>query len=273
MLLYIICKGDDKMIDKTDLKSLLKSDYEIKIFESLESTNITAKNEANQGADEGTVIIAHSQSGGKGRLGRSFYSPKNSGIYLSIILKPHIPLEDITLITPIAAIAVAKAIESVTNKSPYIKWVNDIFINNKKVCGILSEAAFNNDGSAEYVILGIGINITSPKGGFPEDIINIAGSVYEEDETIKANELIAAVINNFFEMYKDLNSPTLPKEYQSRMMLMGSEINYTQNGAQNSGVVMGIDERFHLIIKKENGDLIHLQSGEVTIGSKEAAKK
>ena len=250
------------------LKKLLKTDCTVKIFETLESTNITAKNEAKNGAAEGTLIIARSQSGGRGRLGRSFYSPKGTGIYLSIVLKPDILSEDITLITPIAAISVSKAIETVTKKSPLIKWVNDIFLNNKKVCGILSEAMLNSEGSAEYVILGIGINLITPVDGYPDDIKDIAGSVYQKDETPNINSLIAAVVNNFFEMYKDLNSPALPNEYQNRMMLTGSNINYIKNGVQESGVVMGIDKNFHLIVKKENGDLAHLQSGEITIGSK-----
>ena len=251
------------------LKKFLKVDCNIKIFDILESTNITAKNDAKNGAAEGTLIIARSQLGGKGRLGRSFYSPKNSGIYFSLVLKPNIPPKDITLITPTAAVAVALAIETVANKNPKIKWVNDIFVNGKKVCGILSEAAFNSDGTAaQYIILGIGINLTTPKGGFPEDIKNIAGSVYEENETPYINKLIAEVINNFFEFYNELNSPTLPLEYQNRMMLIGDNINYTHNGIQKSGIVMRIDERFRLIIKKENGDLIHLESGEVTIHSK-----
>lgn len=255
------------MLDKNDLKKLLKADYDIKIFESLESTNITAKNEANQGADEGTIIIARSQSGGKGRLGRSFYSPKGCGIYFSIILRPEITAEDISLITPVAAIAVAKAIETLAKKSPKIKWVNDIFLNDKKVCGILSEAAFDSKGSAEYVILGIGMNLLPPEDGFPEDIKEIAGSVFSNEESFNPNEIIATIVNNFSGLYKDLNSKILPTEYQNRMLLIGNDITYTEKGLQKNGKVLGIDEKFRLIIKNKNGDITHLGSGEVTIGS------
>lgn len=263
----------ENKISADKIKTLLKKDFGVNVFEFLESTNTKAKSLAQNGGAEGEIIIALSQTGGKGRMGRSFYSPKESGLYFSIILRPTIKAEDISLITPTAAVAVARAIEDVAKKSPKIKWVNDIFVNEKKVCGILSEAAFNADGTAQFVILGIGINLKEPKGGFPDDIKTVAGSLFSENEECNPNEILAAVVNNFFELYKDLNSPTTPKGYQSRMMLMGSRINYTQNGIQNAGVVMGIDERFRLVIKKENGDLFHLQSGEVTIGSKEAAKK
>lgn len=249
------------------LNQLINPDADIKIFDSLESTNVTAKQYAETGAAEGSIIIALSQTGGKGRLGRKFFSPESSGVYFSIILRPKVKTEEISLITPVAAVAVSKAIETITKKSPKIKWVNDIFVNGKKVCGILSEAAFNSGGNAEYVILGIGINLFTPKNGFPDDIKNIAGSLMSEDESLNPNELVAEVVNNFFETYKDLTDKNILTEYQKRMLLIGKNINYTQNGEQKSGVVEGIDQAFRLIIKNENGNPLHLQSGEVTIKS------
>lgn len=272
MLLYIICKEGNKLSSKKvsydSLKGLIKTDCNIKIFDELESTNITAKSEAKNGAPEGTIIIARSQTGGRGRLGRNFYSPKDSGIYLSIILRPDIPIKDIILITPTAAVAAALAIETVTNKSPKIKWVNDIFVNGKKVCGILSEAAFSeNCTAAEYIILGMGINLTTPEGGFPKDIKDIAGSIYNYDELPNTNELIASIINNFLRLYGDLNNKNTKDEYQKRMLLIGNSVNYTQNGEKYSGTVLGIDEGFKLIVKNASDEIIYLESGEATIGS------
>jgi len=250
------------------LQEQINANVNIRIFECLDSTNTSAKHYAEDGMPEGGLIIALSQTGGKGRMGRSFYSPENCGIYFSLILRPKIPPEDISLITPVAAVAVAKAFEDIAKKSPKIKWVNDIFVNGKKVCGILSEAAFNVDGRAEYVILGIGLNLLEPKGGYPEDIKNIAGSLFSENEDFSPNEILAAVVNNFFEFYKALKSKAVLEEYQKRMMLIGERINYTQNKIENSATVQGIDQKFRIILKNENGDLIHLSSGEVTIGSK-----
>ena len=256
------------------LKKHLKATGDIKIFKELESTNTTAKQDAEKGAPEGSVIIALSQTGGKGRLGRSFYSPDGSGIYFSLILKPKFAPEDITFITPLAAVAVCYAIESLTTKKPQIKWVNDIFINNKKVCGILSEGAFAPDGKAlKYIILGIGINLYAPKNGFPEEIKTIAGSVLESNEVVDINLLLAGIINNFFELYKNLKSTDTVEAYRNRLLLKNQKVNYLKNGEENVGTVLDIDEAFRLVIKTESGEREHLQSGEVTVGSKEVAKK
>ncbi|MBQ7108587.1 MAG: biotin--[Clostridia bacterium] len=250
------------------IKHLLKIDSKVMLFESLESTNLFAKELAASGkACEGDIIIALSQTYGRGRLGRSFYSPACCGVYFSIVLKPNIPINDISLITPVAAVAVATAIEKATNKSPKIKWVNDIFLNGKKVCGILSEAAFTADGIGSYVILGVGINLVSPKGGYPEDIKNIAGSIFEGEEVFDANCLVADIINNFFDCYKDLNNKDLLIEYRKRMMLIGDNINYTVNATRKTGKVVGLDERFRIIVESDAGEREALQSGEVSIGS------
>ena len=250
------------------IKNLLKNDANVSLFDSLESTNFAAKEQAVSGnANEGDLVIALSQTKGKGRMGRSFYSPKGCGIYFSIVLKPNLPPEDIFLITPVAAVAVATAIEKAAGKSPKIKWVNDIFLNGKKVCGVLSEAAFTAGGESLYVILGVGINLVSPKGGYPEDIKNIAGSVFDSEEEFNANSLVADIINNFFDCYKDLNNKNLPIEYRKRMMLIGDNINYTVNATRKTGKVVGLDERFRIIVEGDAGEREALQSGEVTIGS------
>lgn len=264
----MVCK-----LSAENIKSLLKNNFKVEVFDCLDSTNTTAKNLALEGGAEGDLVIALSQRGGRGRMGRSFYSPKGDGIYFSVILRPKIKAEDISLITPTAAVAVAKAFEDIAKKSPKIKWVNDIFVNGKKVCGILSEAAFNTDGTAMYVILGIGINLYAPENGFPEDIKSIAGSLLEPNEKIDINLLLSNIINNFFKLYKDLKSTDTVDAYRTRLLLKNQKVNYIKNGEPKSGTVLDIDEAFQLVIETESGKTEHLQSGEVTIGSKEAAKK
>ena len=264
----MVCK-----LSAENIKSLLKNNFKVEVFDCLDSTNTTAKNLALEGGAEGDLVIALSQSGGRGRMGRSFYSPKGNGIYFSVILRPKIKAEDISLITPTAAVAVAKAFEDVAKKSPKIKWVNDIFVNGKKVCGILSEAAFNTDSTAMYVILGIGINLYAPENGFPEDIKSIAGALLEPNETIDINLLLSNIINNFFKLYKDLKSTDTVDAYRTRLLLKNQKVNYIKNGEPKSGTVLDIDEAFQLVIETESGKTEHLQSGEVTVGSKEAAKK
>lgn len=262
-----------KELSVSELNKFINIPADIKIYDFVESTNVVAKQYAETGAAEGNVIIAHSQTGGKGRLGRKFYSPKGTGIYFSIILRPKVKTEEISLITPVAAVAVAKAFEEIAKKSPKIKWVNDIFVNGKKVCGILSEAAFGADGTAQYVILGIGINLYAPENGFPEDIKSIAGALLEPNETIDINLLLSNIINNFFKLYKDLKSTDTVDAYRTRLLLKNQKVNYIKNGEPKSGTVLDIDEAFQLVIETESGKTEHLQSGEVTVGSKEAAKK
>lgn len=243
-----------------------------RFFDSLESTNKTAKELALSGADEGTVIVANAQTGGRGRLGRSFYSPAGTGLYFSIILRPDFAPNQNLLITPAAAVAVSRAIESVAGINTNIKWVNDIFANGKKVCGILSESVLDSSGKTQYIILGIGINLTPPKGGFPADIKNIAGTVLPAPDKEKETEILKQTVNNFFKYYSDLSNPKIFTEYDIRLMLKGQKVGYTQNGILNEGTVLGVSPDFNLIIKKENEDIIHLSSGEVTIGSKTAIK-
>jgi len=255
------------------LKNLINKKIEISLFDCLKSTNLTAKQKAEDGAPEGSIIIARSQTGGRGRLGRSFYSPEKSGVYFSLILKPDFSPEDITFITPITAVAVSLAIEKITKKPTGIKWVNDIFVNGKKVCGILSEAVFSSElNKFKYIILGIGINLFTPENGFPDDIKDIAGGLLKNGEEIDINSLLAQIFNNFFEMYKSLKSPEYLTAYREHLMLKNKEVTYIQNGKTQKGTILDIDESFSLIIKNESGKKVHLKSGEVTIGSKEALK-
>jgi BirA family biotin operon repressor/biotin-[acetyl-CoA-carboxylase] ligase len=186
---------------------------------------------------------------------------------MSVLILPEKTKLPFNLITPAAACAVYDALKRIGICDIKIKWVNDILKNGKKVCGILSEASFNSSGGAEYVILGIGMNLKAPSDGYPAEIKNIAGSIFEENEELNANALVADTVNEFFTLYNDLYSKNIPNEYKKRMMLMGDDINYTVNSTKKSGRVVGLDDRFHIIVENEAGEREALQSGEVTIGS------
>ena len=141
--------------------------FDIKTYKTLESTNSLLKLDAEAEAPTGTIVISEEQTKGRGRMGRSFYSPGNTGIYMSILLRPKISAYESLSITTCAAVAVAEAIEMNSNKKAEIKWVNDIFVNNKKVCGILTEASLDlENGGLRYAILGIGINVFAPRKAF-----------------------------------------------------------------------------------------------------------
>lgn len=232
-----------------------------------DSTNRYLKELAVQGAPEGTVIIANRQSAGRGRLGRSFFSPEEKGIYMSILLRPEIPLERSVLITSMAAVAVARAIEHVCGITAKIKWVNDIFLNNKKACGILTEAGINAvTGTLDYAVLGIGINVGFMK--FPEELKKIATSISNECGFVVSKEvLIDEVLKELEEWYPTLLDGSFLEESKKRSLLLGKEILVLDERVQGGSYpakAVDINELGNLIIERE-GSIQVLNSGEVSI--------
>ncbi len=254
---------------KLSAKKIEKALKNIKVnsFNCVDSTNTVAKKFAEDGADEGTVITAISQTAGKGRLGRTFLS-KKGGVYFSIILRPRKEAGDTLFITTAAAVAAARSIEAVSGKKCEIKWVNDIYINGKKVCGILTEGVLNADGTINYAILGVGINLFAPKGDFP-DYLLLADSVFDKKCKIlfknrKKEQVIAQFANNFFKFYSNLQNKEFIKEYQERSFLTGKDITYSKDGVNYNATVIGIDDDAHLIVKT-NEKIQKLSHGEIQI--------
>ena len=240
---------------------------DIRVFPTIGSTNAEAKSCAAGGSPEGTVIIADEQTSGRGRLGRVFASPQKTGIYMSILLRPNFSPKDSLSITTSAAVAVAKAIEAVSGKETKIKWVNDVYMNEKKVCGILTEASVNFENDRlNYAVLGIGINVQYPDGGFPQEIRDIAGAVFDGECTDNSrSKIAAAVINNFFEYYKKLPGNDYIEEYRARSLLTGRQVSYTENGSEGSGVVTDIDDEARLLLKLADGSTKIFSAGEVSL--------
>ena len=259
------------LLDAKKIKELINLDLDVFTFDCVSSTNLLAKEHGSNSAGE-ALFIADSQTSGRGRMGRSFFSPESSGIYMSLLLRPNINFEDYTLITTAAAVSVARAIDCFLDTPTKIKWVNDVFLNDKKVCGILTEGVFEKDNT--FAVLGIGINLYEPKNGFPEDISQIAGGIFTEkcsDDT--KTELIAKVINNFYEFYSDLPQKAFLEDYRGKDMLCGKTISYLKNGTLFSGKAQGKTENLELKVIDSFGNTHHLSSGEVTIASKKAYRK
>ncbi len=238
--------------------------YDIKYFECVTSTNDIVKELANGGAAEGTVVIAGSQSKGRGRLGRSFMSPGGSGLYMSILLRPKYRADTALLITTAAAAAVAAVLEKHSKKRAYIKWVNDIFIDKKKVCGILCEGQLSSEGKMEYAVLGIGVNLREPEGGFLE-LSGIAGALFKKEETYDKDAIIKDILNAFFAYYGRLGDKPHRKEYVSRDMLLGKEVTaFSADKELYSARAEGIAEDFSLILNRD-GKIEQLSTGEVSV--------
>lgn len=240
---------------------------ELLVFPELDSTNRYLKEQAVKGATEGTVVFAERQSAGRGRLGRSFFSPDGKGIYMSVLLRPNIELQKSVRITSMAAVAVALAIERVCHVPAQIKWVNDIFLHGKKVCGILTEAGIDYEkGILEYVVLGIGINVG--KIEFPKELGKIATSLENEaGKEISRNTLAAEVLKELVYWYPSLWDGSFLKESKERSILLGKEI-LVADSAEKEGFykakAMDLDDMGHLLVERDGTQQL-LCSGEVSI--------
>ncbi len=253
------------MITKEGIEKHLKNDFDITVFDCIPSTNTYLKEIAKSGASEGTVVISRSQSNGKGRLGRSFFSPGGTGIYLSLLLRPDSSCDNALSITVCAAVAASEAIESVTGVSAKIKWVNDIYCNNKKVCGILTEGQIDPiTPHLSFAVLGIGINVHPPKDGFPKELSDIAGSIlpYSENEDIP-NRLTAVFLDNFIEKYRHLGDKSFLDSYRHRSNLIDKRVRVLNS--DTVGTVAGIDEDFRLLLRLDDNSILPLSSGEVSV--------
>lgn len=238
----------------------------IRVFSSLPSTNSTAKEMAIYGAPEGTVVLAEKQSKGHGRFERFFFSPADSGLYMSIILRPNLSPSECLLITTLAAVAVAETAEILTSHPAKIKWVNDIFFKEKKIAGILAESAFTPDGQKiDYVILGIGLNIYPPKDGFPKSLQNVAGSLFEAPVPHGRCRVASCILNRFFSYYPHINNKLFLDSYKKRSFLTGKTIEIQKSNQTYAAKVLDIEDDFSLRIKLPNGEIKNLSSGEVSI--------
>lgn len=240
---------------------------EIDLREQVTSTNTVLKEIAEQGRPEGLVLIAEKQVKGKGRLGRSFYSPKGSGLYMSILLRPELPPEDSLAITTAAAVAVAEAVSAVTGRQALIKWVNDVYLDGRKICGILTEAAIDFENrKLNYAVLGIGVNILEPPGGFPAEVAEVAGALYKEEAPAGSRTRLAAeILNRFFRFYRALPEHRYMGEYKRLSLLTGREITFQQGRETWEGTVLGIDDEARLVVRLDSGEEKAFGAGEVAI--------
>lgn len=267
---YALCPESSVLSVPGIRKHLRHKELVLDYQKTVTTTMAVAKQAAEMGATEGYVSIAESQTAGKGRMGRSFYSPAGSGVYFSIVLRPNFNAEQSLLITTCAAVAVAQAVETITRQDAKIKWVNDIYVNGKKVCGILTEASIDiENGGLHYAVLGIGINLMPPEGGFPEDILNKAGALLDDNISGDLScRMVAAVLDRFFDLYPNILERSFLEEYRRRSILTGQCVDVLRGESVRPATVEGIDDDFALIVTYEDGSTAHLSSGDVSIRKK-----
>lgn len=267
---YCLTTDNDILSEQSISKYLSYTDspFRIQVCKTVDSTNTALKKLGSQGEPEGTVLVAEEQTAGRGRMDRKFHSPSVSGVYFSLLLRPSLNASEAGNITTAAAVAAARAIESVSGANALIKWVNDIYCNEKKVCGILTEASLDMETHGlEYAVLGIGINVKPPEEGFPEEIKETAGAVFDTAfcPPDGRSRLIAETLKNFWAYYIALPDAVFLNEYRQRSFLTGREIMVVGGKQTRRALALEIDDLCRLIVQYEDGAIETLVSGEVSI--------
>lgn len=250
---------NNNLISAESIKSKLDTDIDVFYSPTVDSTNNQCKRLLADGKKGIFLVTADEQSAGRGRQGKSFYSPPMTGIYFSLVIRPETTLKNAVTATTAASVAVCKAIETLTDVKPKIKWVNDVYIGDKKICGILTEAVTNfEEGIVDSVIIGIGINISTKN--FPAEA-EFAGSL---DEKISRSALIAEISNELLKI-TERDYKSFIDYYRSHSMIIGENINFIKNGKVTPAKATAIDETGGLIVELENGEITTLRSGEISI--------
>lgn len=253
--------GDNtpKSLSAESISRLLKGTVDrlkVTVLTEVDSTNSEAKRLAAKGCDNPLLIISESQTAGRGRMGRSFFSPNGTGLYMSFMYRPETEFSDTVTVTSASAVAVVRALEEMTDLTARIKWVNDVYVSGKKVCGILTEAV---TGEQTHVIVGIGINITTDE--FPDEIEQKAASI---GKPLDRNLLAASITKHLCELIEGLPQRTFLTEYREKSMVLGRTVEFTKQGESKVGTAVDIDRNGGLIVDTDSGK-ITLNTGEISL--------
>ena len=275
---YTLAENNDVLSEQQITQELIQQhhpiDWNIQTMESTTSTNDLAKIYANQNSTTPAIFISEEQTAGRGRLGRTFISPAKSGLYISLCLFPTVALEDLSLITCATAVACIETIEQLTGKSLDIKWVNDLFYQDKKVGGILTEVISDFESQqVQALIVGIGINLIDSPQSFPEELHSIVGSIFSSKEeynesSFNRNHFIATFLEKWAFYYQNLSQRNFITSYKEHSNVIGKSIKVIEGNHVYHAMAKDIDENGHLIIEKEGNTLHSLSYGEVSIRTK-----
>lgn len=266
---YMLDVAND-IVSAESIRAQLDDKYKINdiiVLKTTTSTNAEAmKRLQDKAIRHGTLIVSDEQTQGRGRMGKTFFSPK-SGIYMSVCLCKNIEnMSDVMIITPAAAVAVRRGIKAFTDKDAKIKWVNDVYIGKKKVCGILTQADIDfESGKAGTFIVGIGINFVNQE--FPDEIKDKACALFEDTPMVTRSQMIAKVYKELMELTDDLRDHGFMQEYKDNSLVMGKKISYVISGEAKRGLVKDIDANGGLIIDEEGFGKRTLTCGEISIKS------
>ncbi|OAB46883.1 bifunctional biotin--[acetyl-CoA-carboxylase] synthetase/biotin operon repressor [Paenibacillus antarcticus] len=265
----ILIKPDN--LDKLTLNNALNTvmmGSVLEIIKSTVSTQEEARQRAELGAPEGTVIIAEEQTGGKGRLGRKWFSPYGKGIWMSLVLRPQQPLEFTSQLTLLTGVAVCRAIRKRTGLDVGIKWPNDILMNQRKVCGILLESTVE-DKVVRYCIAGIGISVNIDREEYPEDLRDIATSLKAESgATVDRSLLIAAILEEFetlYQLYAQEGFLPIASLWEALSVTINQEVVFNTTQGLREGLAVGLDPSGALLVDTGMGNIVPVISGDVKL--------
>ena len=259
--------SDTDIVSSESIAKYLKYNIDATVLSEVDSTNNYLKKLASDGEKEGKLIVACKQTAGKGRMGRSFCSPENTGIYFSLLLRPNYSAEKSLLLTVMAAVAVAETAKQYSEADIKIKWVNDVYANGKKLCGILTEGSVSLENNGlDYAIIGIGVNILEPEGGFPDEIKEVATSVFpgKKAPSDAKSKIVGEVVNRILDMYYGKDG-TFIERYRNMSYLDGKAINIINSDRIEPAVAVRIDKNCGLVVKTNNGEIKTLSSGDVSV--------
>lgn len=242
----------------------------IDCFDSIDSTNAYLKRAALDGAPDGTVAVAAEQTNGRGRRGRSFESAAGRGVYLSVLLRPALAPRQLLPLTGLAAVAMCRAVESVCAAQVQIKWTNDLVLNGKKLCGILTELSVEGEsGALQYAVVGIGVNVSQRREDFGDEVAEIATSLLRETgENVSRAALAAAMIRELDALYAALRSGDTGgylEEYRRRCVTIGREVRLLWQDTKERVFALDVDEEFGLVVRRESGAVETIRTGEVSV--------
>lgn len=246
----------NKTPDKNIISAMIDGGASVTVFPSISSTNDYCRRNAAT-IEKPAVVIAQSQTAGRGRKGRSFYSPDGTGLYMSLLFEFD-DYSELALATPAAAVSVCRTIEKLSRVKPEIKWVNDVYVGDRKICGILTETVVGNGGE-KYMIVGIGINVTTDI--FPEEISSIAGAI---GENVDLNVLAAEIYRDFSKAFAD-RFVGIATEYKSHLNMLGCRVTCISAAKSFDATAVDINERCELIVTTDSGEKITLNSGEISV--------
>jgi BirA family biotin operon repressor/biotin-[acetyl-CoA-carboxylase] ligase len=241
------------------LQSKLNNNIEVIYYPSIDSTNSEAKRLLSEGKNNLLLVVSDEQTNGRGRQGKSFYSPAKTGIYMSFVFHPMADFSGVVSSTTAASVAVCRAIERLTDKRPEIKWVNDVYLNGKKICGILCEAINDPEtGRIASVIIGIGLNITTDS--FPDYVENAACL----GENITRADMISEITKELIKILS-CDYGDFIDYYRAHSTIIGKDIDFIQNGKATRAKALEIDNVGGLIVQLDGGEIKTLKSGEISI--------